>query len=160
MLKKLFIIFILVIISMSAVSCGAFQLKHDRQVQGHMETLLTAPDETVKSIIETWNAQKNLTPGTNVDLELIQKDITKLEFDNKKGHCRAFLKEGLDFETQRKAVGMTMVVFGSLYWQIPEQKRETIYVFGNIDEEEYYIFSWKRGDPQPLMDKDRSGNYV
>ena len=160
MLKKLTILCMFLLICLMASSCGALQLKWDRIIQEHMATLLTTPDETVSQIIEDWNGQENLKPGESVDLELIQKNITNIEYDNRKGICRVYLKEGLDIDTQRKTVGMTMVVFGQLYWLYPEQKREVVYVYGNIDEDELYVFSWSKGKAKPEMDKDRSMNFV
>jgi hypothetical protein len=158
MTKKITIL--LIVFCVCVVSCGALQLKWDKKVQKHMETLLTNPDEVVMNIIEEWNAQDNLKPGQSVDLELVQENITSMEFDNKKGHCRVYLKHGLDFDTQRKVVGQAMVVFGSLYWMFPEQKRSTVYLFGNIDETENFVFSWKRGEEQPVIDRDRTMSYV
>ena len=146
--------------SILIVSCGALQLKWDRKVQEHMETLLTNPDAEVMSVIEEWNSQPNLRDALKVNLEFIQENVTDIEYDNRKGHCRVYLKYGLDFATQRKVVGQAMVVFGALYWLYPEQKRETIYLFGNIDDVENFVFSWRRGNETPFIDKDRTGDYV
>jgi hypothetical protein len=78
---------ILASLALFAISCGAFQLKWDREVQEHMQTLLTNPDEVVMKIIEEWNSRPNLQKGVMVDLEFIQENILRMEFDNKKGYC-------------------------------------------------------------------------
>ena len=160
MQKRIFIIGFLIVLCLSSVSCGAFQLKWDREVQKHMETLLTTPDAEVMSVIEEWNKQSGLKPGMIVNLDFLKPNLLKMEFDNRKGQCRVYIKTGLDFDTQRKVVGQAMVVYGSLYWKLPEQKRESVYLLGNIEEEEDYVMSWKRGDAQPVFDKDRTGNYT
>ena len=156
--RKLLLLVILP--SLILVSCGAFQLKWDRMVQEHMDTLLTNPDAEVMKIIEDWNKRDDLGKGQAVDLDFIQENIIRLEFDHKKGHCRIFLQEGLDFATQQKVVGQAMVVFGQLYWSDPEQKREVIKLFGNIDDVENFVMSWSRGNDKPVFDKDRTLSFV
>ena len=150
----------IIVLCLCSISCGAFQLKWDKQVQQHMESLLTTPDQEVTSIIDEWNKQSTLKAGMAVNLDLVKGNIVKMEFDNKKAQCRIYLKPGLDFDTQRKVTGQAMVIFGSLYWRLPEQKREMAYMFANIEETENFVMSWKKGDPQPVFDKDRVMSFI
>jgi len=154
------IIILLIVFCICPISCGAFQLKWDRQVQEHMETLITTPDQEVMTIIDEWNKQPNLKAGMAVNLDFVKGNVLSMEFDNKKGQCRIFLKPGLDFDTQRKVTGQAMVIFGSLYWKLPEQKREMVFLFANIEETENFVMSWKKGDPQPVFDKDRVMSFI
>jgi len=151
--RKLAILFFL--FPLVCTSCIVGQLKYDRKVQSHMETLLTNPDENILSIIEEWNATPDLKKGLIVDLELVQEYVFKLEFNNKRGECTAHYKPGLDYESERKLMGHVMVVFGGLYWQIPEQKRETIFLKCMREDIETLVFSWTRNDPQPGIANDR-----
>ncbi len=157
---RILAVFLIVILSFLVTSCGAFQLKWDRQVMEHMQTLLTNPDETVLKIVEEWNAQPDMKKGRMVDLDLIRDNVVKLEFDNKKGLCRAYYKPGLDYEKQRVVVGQCMVIFGSLYWLLPDQKRDTVRLIGVLEDTETLEFSWQKGKPSPEIDNDRLQNFI
>ncbi len=156
--KKLIIL--LILLAVFSMSCLVGQLKYERQVQAEMETLLTNPSENILAIIEEWNAQPDLTKGRTVDLENIQEYVLRFEYDNKKGLTRMWYAEGLDFESQRILCGQVMVILGSLYWQIPEQKRDVITLSCYLDDIENLVFIWKRGGEAPEIDSDRMQNFM
>lgn len=156
--RKLAILFFL--FPLVCTSCIVGQLKYDRQVQKHMETLLTNPDENILSIIEEWNATPDLKDGMRVDLEYIQENVLRLEFDNKKGESTAYYMPGLDFNSQRKLLGQVMVIFGGLYWQIPEQKRATITLKCMLEDTETLVYIWIKDAAAPVIDNDRLQDFM
>jgi hypothetical protein len=158
MLRKSAIV--LIALALLGISCGALQLKWDRDVQNHMETILTNPDEVVLEMAEEWNSQEGLQESLKVDLEFVQENIIKMEFDNKKGHCLVYYKEGMDFKAQKQVVGQCMVIFGKLYWRLPDQKRETVYLKAYLDDTETLVFSWTKGVDQPVIDSDRLQSFI
>jgi hypothetical protein len=151
---------LLFVLPLLTTSCLIGQLKYDRQVQAHMETLLTAPDETILNIIEEWNANPDLTEGQKVNLEYLQENVVKLEYDNKKGECTMYYVEGLDQLAQQKLVGQVMVIYGSLYWEIPEQKRAAVKLRCYLDDTEVFVMSWQRGADAPRFDDMRQQGYI
>lgn len=156
--KKL--IALLILLAVFSMSCLAAQLKFDRRVQAEMETLLTNPSENILGIIEEWNAQPNLSKGRMVDLENVQENVLRFEFINKRGLTKMWYAEGLDFDSQRILCGQVMVILGSLYWQIPEQKRDVITLSCNLDEIENLVYIWKRGDDSPVINSDRMQDFM
>lgn len=156
--KKLIVL--LILLAVLSISCLAVQLKYDRRVQAEMETLLSNPSENILGIIEEWNAQPDLTKGRMVDLENIQENVLRFEFENKKGLTRMWYAEGLDFDSQRILCGQVMVILGSLYWQIPESRRDVIKLSCNLDDIENLVFIWKKGNDEPEIDSDRMQNFM